>query len=401
MMEFDYKQFFNAVEENVIFSRAKPDGTIIFASNKLCKISGYKKEELIGKQHSIFKHPDVEDSYLEKLLEKVSQKKSYQVVFKNIDKLGRTFYLDTILIPILDKQENLNEIVALSYDISNSFKLNEELALNHAKLREISINLENIAKERKEEFARLSKEFEKRFKIALEKNEKDARIVYKEILNSSVEQMISDIAHQWRQPLNELGIAMFQMKQNIKDEKGFAEIYSQSKSVIKNMSETIDSFRTLFKNNGVKEGCVSLRDVLNKAIEIAFETIEKHHVNIRIVSKTDYNVLAYENGLMRVFLNLIVNSIEAFKNQKNKNITLSFSKFGKNYIKVKIKDNAGGINKEDLDKIFQPYFTTKHPSQGIGVGLYISKQIIESFGGKIKAIIEKDGMCFEIYLKLK
>lgn len=169
--------------------------------------------------------------------------------------------------------------------------------------------------------------------------------------------------------------------------------------MIKNMSETIDVFRTLF--NKRVEQCVFIKETLNKALEIAFETIEKNHVNINIVSKSDYEVLAYENGLIRVFLNLILNSIEAFKNKKRKIITITFSKFGKKYLKITIKDDAGGIDKENLDKIFQPYFTTKHPSQGIGVGLYISRQIIESFQGKIKVKNGKDGACFEVFLKLK
>lgn len=393
------EQVLKVIEKKTIFFKINLQGIIIDASEKFCKISGYSKKELIGKHHFILKHPDVKESYINQLLGKLWQKEAYWVVFKNVDKLGKTFYLDAFLIPIVDNKGDLNEIIALSYDISNSFKLNEELVLNHAKLREISVNLEKTAKERKEEFAKLSKDFEYKLKVALEKNEKDTKKIYKEILNSSIEQMISDIAHQWRQPLNELGIAMFQMKQNLKDEKGFAEIYSQSKDMIKNMSETIDVFRTLF-NKGVEQ-CVFIKETLNKALEIAFETIEKNHVNINIVSKSDYEVLAYENGLIRVFLNLILNSIEAFKNKKRKIITITFSKFGKNYLKITIKDNAGGIDKENLDKIFQPYFTTKHPSQGIGVGLYISRQIIESFQGKIKVKNGKDGACFEVFLKLK
>ncbi|EOI4779142.1 ATP-binding protein [Campylobacter jejuni] len=401
MKDFFKDQFFKALEKNTIFSRADVQGNLIFVSDKLCQISGYSKKELIGKKHSIFKHPDVEECYIEELLKKLSYKKPYQVIFKNIDKLGKTFYLETLLIPILDKNNELIEIVAFSHDVSNSFKLNEELALNHAKLRELSINLENTVKNHQQEFIQLGKKFEKKMQIALEKNEKDIKIAYEEILKSSLEQMISDIAHQWRQPLNELGIAMFQMKQNVQDEKGFTEIYLQSKSTIKNMSETIDIFRTLFKNNENEKNHVSLREILNKVIGIAFETIEKHQVNTRIISKTDYRVIAHENGLMRVFLNLIINSIEAFKTQKVKNIIFSFSKFGKNYIKVKVKDNAGGVDEDILDKIFQPYITTKHPSQGIGAGLYISKQIVESFGGKIQVKNIKDGACFEIYLKLQ
>ncbi|RQD67690.1 PAS domain S-box protein [Campylobacter hepaticus] len=401
MKDFFEKQFLKALEKNMIFSRADSEGNLTFVSNKLCKISGYTKKELIGQKHSIFKHPDVKQCYVEELLGKLSCKKPYEVIFKNIDKSGKTFYLETLLIPILNKHDKLVEIIAFSRDISNIFKLNEELAFNHAKLRELSINLEDTIKKHKQEFIQLSKKFEKKLQIALEKNEQDIKIVYEEILKSSLEQMICDIAHQWRQPLNELGIAMFQMKQNLKDEKGFAEIYSQSKDMIKNMSKSIDIFRTLFNNNKGVQPYVFVEETLNKALEIIFEIIEKNHVKINIISKRDYKVLAYENGLIRVFINLIFNSIEAFKNKKRKIITINFLEFGKNYLKIKIKDNAGGIDKENLDKIFQPYFTTKHPSQGIGVGLYISRQIIESFQGKIKVKNEKNGACFEIFLKLK
>lgn len=211
-------------------------------------------------------------------------------------------------------------------------------------MREISVNLEKTAKERKEEFAKLSKDFEYKLKVALEKMRKIQKI-YKEILNSSIEQMISDIAHQWRQPLNELGIAMFQMKQNVQDEKGFTEIYLQSKSTIKNMSETIDIFRTLFKNNENEKNHVSLREILNKVIGIAFETIEKHQVNTRIISKTDYRVIAHENGLMRVFLNLIINSIEAFKTQKVKILYLVFPNLEKIILKSRLRIMQAGLMK--------------------------------------------------------
>lgn len=172
MKDFFKDQFFKALEKNTIFSRADVQGNLIFVSDKLCQISGYSKKELIVKKHSIFKHPDVEECYIEELLKKLSYKKPYQVIFKNIDKLGKTFYLETLLIPILDKNNELIEIVAFSHDVSNSFKLNEELALNHAKLRELSINLENTVKNHQQEFIQLGKKFEKKMQIALEKMKK-------------------------------------------------------------------------------------------------------------------------------------------------------------------------------------------------------------------------------------
>lgn len=84
MKDFFKDQFFKALEKNTIFSRADVQGNLIFVSDKLCQISGYGKKELIGKKHSIFKHPDVEECYIEELLKKLSYKKSYQVIFKNI-----------------------------------------------------------------------------------------------------------------------------------------------------------------------------------------------------------------------------------------------------------------------------------------------------------------------------
>lgn len=241
------EQISSAIEKNVISFKIDLQGVITSVSKKLCDISGYVEKELIGQHHFILKHPDVKESYVNELLTKAWQKESYRVVFKDVDKQGKVFYLDALLIPIVDKKDDVNEIIALSYDITNFFKLNEELTLNHAKLREISVNLEKIAKERKEDFIKLNKDFEHKLKVSLDKNEKDMKKIYEEILNSSMEQMINDIAHQWRQPLNELGIAMFQMKQKVQDEEGFSKFYLQSKSTIKYMSETIDTFRTLFK----------------------------------------------------------------------------------------------------------------------------------------------------------
>ncbi|MDX2323838.1 PAS domain S-box protein, partial [Campylobacter hepaticus] len=88
MKDFFEKQFLKALEKNMIFSRADSEGNLTFVSNKLCKISGYTKKELIGQKHSIFKHPDVKQCYVEELLGKLSCKKPYEVIFKNIDKSG-------------------------------------------------------------------------------------------------------------------------------------------------------------------------------------------------------------------------------------------------------------------------------------------------------------------------
>lgn len=98
------EQVLKVIEKKTIFFKINLQGIIIDASEKFCKISGYSKKELIGKHHFILKHPDVKESYINQLLGKLWQKEAYWVVFKNVDKLGKTFYLDAFLIPIVDNK---------------------------------------------------------------------------------------------------------------------------------------------------------------------------------------------------------------------------------------------------------------------------------------------------------
>ncbi|KAA6224596.1 MULTISPECIES: PAS domain-containing sensor histidine kinase [unclassified Campylobacter] len=388
-------QIFDSLKNNFIFVRLNEKDEFSFVSDDFCKISGYTQKELLGQKYHILKHPDIDKTFFDRLLK---GQNTHHVIFKHIDKKGEVFYLDTKIIPIVDDKNILQERILISYDVSNSYKLSEELIIHHIRLRQMSMQLDNISKKHKKENDKLLANFNDSFTKALQKNDANHKEVFKRVLQTSLEKLVSDIAHQWRQPLNELGIAMFEMKQRVKDERGFSEIYLKSKDVIKSMSELIDNSRNFF-NQHLEDNYTSLKQTLNEVLQILFEMLEKNNIKVICKFKQDFKVLAYKNDLLRVFANILLNSIEAFNLQKNKEISVNFTKFGLNYIKISIKDNAGGIEEENLDKIFFPYFSSKHPSQGVGVGLCICKQIVENLGGSIKARNVANGVCIEIFLK--
>ena len=163
------------------------------------------------------------------------------------------------------------------------------------------------------------------------------------------------------------------------------------------MSSSIDNFANLFEKQKFANS-FSLKEALQEARDINFEILENAGVSLRIESKKDYRILGIKDDLIRVFFHLLTNSIEAYGKEKNKEIFITMSKFGKNFVKISVKDKAGGIL--FLDKVFEPFFTTKYPVQGAGLDLYFSKQIIESMGGQIVASNDKKGACFNIYLKI-
>ena len=134
--------------------------------------------------------------------------------------------------------------------------------------------------------------------------------------------------------------------------------------------------------------------------------IEMENINIKIDVPIKYKVLGVSNELSQVIINHNQNSKDAFKinDIKNKKITITLKEehiLDKKYSLLEISDNAGGISKENADKIFEPYFTTKHKSQGTGLGLFMSKMIIEkSLDGELSHENIKNGSLFTIKLVL-
>lgn len=394
-MKTNLNAYIKDIEKTIIFSQTDTHGVITRANENFCRISGYKEKELIGKKHNILKHPDMQRSSFDKLWKNIEEKKPYRILFKNIDKKGNAFYLDSMVIPIFDEDGEICAYSSFAYDLTKFFTLNEELMLARKKTNEISKNFRQIITHHQKNLLSQKANLEAHLQSNFKSNEKKAKQIHKESLNLSMKQTLANLAHQWRQPLNELNILLFRLK-NADDKNTFNHLYAQSKELIKQMSSSIDNFANLFEKQKFADS-FSLKEALQEVQDINFEILENAGVSLHIEAKKDYRILGIKDDLIRVFFHLLMNSIEAYGKEKNKEIFITINKFGKNYVKISFKDKAGGIL--FLDKVFEPFFTTKYPVQGAGLDLYFSKQIIESMQGQIKVSNSKKGACFNIYLK--
>lgn len=396
-----------AIENSNIVSKTDINGIITFVNDEFCKISGYSYDELVGQNHNIVRHPDVPTSNFETLWKTILNKKPYKSTVKNLTKDGKTVYLNTTITPILDDKSNIIEFIAIRYDVTAEVELKKHLELKDKELEQLNLTLEQKVVEQTKQLKELNKTLEQKVALEIKKNEEKQKMLFWQSRMASLGQMLGNIAHQWRQPLTELNLTLFNMKRacSKNDEKKVDELYKESKLLILNMSSTIEDFSNFFNPQKEKKS-FEIKEAVNEALVILRKVIEMENINIKIDVPIKYKVLGVSNELSQVIINLIQNSKDAFKinDIKNKKITITLKEeqiLDKKYSLLEISDNAGGISKENTDKIFEPYFTTKHKSQGTGLGLFMSKMIIEkSLDGELSHENIKNGSLFSIKLVL-
>ncbi len=241
--------------------------------------------------------------------------------------------------------------------------------------------------------------------ISQKLREKDAAI-FQRSKYAQMGEMMSMIAHQWRQPLNAINTAVvnLQMRAMLNEEIKSSEI-EECANLVQNLnrglSQTISDFMRFFKRDNSKIE-FDLKDTINKALNMIEYLFSSHKIEVVLDIKEDITILGYPQELMHIIINLVSNAKDVIIEREIKNPKI----FIKAYIdngnaKIAVEDNAGGIDNDAIDKIFNLYFTTKDESKGTGIGLYMSKMSIEkNFNGTIKAYNSESGAVFEISLPL-
>ncbi|QKF80531.1 sensor histidine kinase [Halarcobacter ebronensis] len=236
--------------------------------------------------------------------------------------------------------------------------------------------------------------------IELEKQQNETLLINQSKL-ASMGEMIGNIAHQWRQPLTHLSYIIMNIKAAYDNNKLNNEYISkkseEANRQIEFMSQTIDDFRNFFKTSKLQSD-FSLIECIKENIRLLNESFKVLDIEIKLFYKKDFQINTYKGQLSQVIFNLLNNAKDEFIKNKtiNPKIVIELSKTDKYFI-IKIIDNAGGIEEKILKKIFEPYFTTKE--SGLGIGLYMSKIIIEkNMKGKLEVVNRKDGAEFIISL---
>ena len=217
-------------------------------------------------------------------------------------------------------------------------------------------------------------------------------------------EMMSMIAHQWRQPLSTVTLQISNLQfdkllgKDI-DGKKLDNTLTQISDTLVYLSDTVDDFQTYFHPNKVKNE-VEIHKVLQKAINFVLPRIKSINIDVKVNKYFNIDVITYENELIQIILNLLNNAIDALQksSQDDKKIFMDVE-INDKYLNISVVDNADGIIKNNIDKIFEPYFSTKGKN-GTGLGLYMSKVITQKqFDGDITVESSNAGSHFIVKIK--
>jgi PAS domain S-box-containing protein len=245
----------------------------------------------------------------------------------------------------------------------------------------------------------------------IEKNRlKDQELFHQSRL-AQMGEMISMIAHQWRQPLSAIGstVANIELKlsmkrydlNNIKEQEACQNfVHKKLKNIdtyLQGLSHTIDDFKNFYKPDKEKKK-ITLSKPIKEALHIMNPSCIDHKIRIKKSLDSTHSISLYEREFMQVILNLLKNAQDQLLEKQIENPTIMIESFDEeDFSVVQISDNAGGVPPQYLEKLFDPYFSTKDEKNGTGLGLYMSKTIIESHHkGKIEVYNTEQGALFSI-----
>lgn len=372
--------YHDAIVNSTLYLKISPDMQAVYINERFSQLLfATAAEHFIPIALKNFvKNPTLD---LFRSMQKLSSKNppvNYIFMFDKFD--GTTCYVSATVSGIFDAQGNIAEMVFIGNDITqlqeNEYTLQDKLQL------QAQINLEQ------------------------------QQLMFNQAKMAAMGEMIGNIAHQWRQPLNILGL----MIQNLEytnlsgelDEPYLRNMTEKSMEKIQYMSDTIDDFRNFFEPNK-KKGRFDLVEAVHKTVDIIGKTFENH--SIRLIfdgfEEGRYVIEGFRNELQQVVLNLLTNAKDALcpdrsNTQANEKwIRISIAQRDQ-ALHLCLEDNGGGIPEAIIERIFEPYYTTKEEGKGTGIGLYMSKMIIEqNMGGKLTVKNHPLGACFCIVFPIE
>lgn len=283
-----------------------------------------------------------------------------------------------------------NEVVHIGYDITQQRR--DEISI-----KEKTIEL----KKAKQELEELNSSLEKRVESEINKNTKQQIMLMHQSKLAQMGEMIENIAHQWRQPLAQINSLVLLIDMELNKNKFSNAILENKLNEIEiltaYMSKTIDDFKNFFSPNKEKS-IFEIENTIQKALDIVKGIVHLYHIKINLNIEKDLKCNSYIEELQQVILTILNNAIEALVLKKIPSAEIFIDAYKQNNnIIINIQDNALGIDIKYLDKIFEPYFTTKQKSQGTGLGLYMAKMIIENgLLGVLNVENKPNGACFII-----
>jgi len=355
-IEFD-AVLLNAIE-NPIFWQDK-NGVIIDSNTKFCDLLAMSCDELYNNTLENFKSNKNVNKIMQ-VLEKYRQNGLNNIQFKYLDAhKNKKIYLMKQA-DYYDKKSKTSGLVTIFTDITREKKIEKE-------------------------------------------QEKNQQFMAQQSKLAEIGEIFSSIAHQWKSPLVEITAiaqeSFYTSESKVEENESYVnDIMTQ----VKYMNDTINDFQEFIMPSN-KKIMFDVYEAINSMLDIVNHNIKYNYLNISVYVQENTNLLAYgfRNEFMQSFLNIINNAKDELIKKDLKNRLIHIALYNeKDKLVIEIKDNAGGIDSKNINKVFKPYFSTK--STGHGIGLYMTKMIIEDkMNGKIFVENIKDGACFKIILEQK
>jgi len=249
--------------------------------------------------------------------------------------------------------------------------------------------------------------------IEVEKNKENQDIMVTQSRFAAMGEMINMIAHQWRQPLASIGTAAFNLKYkmqnnsfNLEHKQGreeqalvFSKKLDEIEFYVQNLTSTIEDFRNFFKSDK-KLVNKTINTAIKNSLKMMQKDLEENNIEIEVELCSQNKIYIYENEIIHVLMNILKNAQDSLLEKKNVYSLIQIKTQDlEDAIQIDIYNNGGGIKVNILEKIFEPYFSTKKEKNGTGIGLYMSKIIVENHHqGQLYATNVKEGVCFSIIL---
>ncbi|MDB2562454.1 HAMP domain-containing histidine kinase [Sulfurimonas sp.] len=241
-----------------------------------------------------------------------------------------------------------------------------------------------------EQYSNTVYKLEKQVEREVEENKKKDAVMFQQARLAQMGEMISNIAHQWRQPISMISAIVQNTHMKYTLGKLEADFFNKNtdeiKKILKQMSQTIADFQYFFEPNKEKEK-FCIESSITKALDLIDNDLKKASIEVvRFHYESEDDIYGYPNEFAQTLLNIFSNAKDALiqnNDVENRHIQIrTMNSEGK--IILTVKDNAGGIPQDVIEKVFNPYFTTKDEGQGTGIGLYMSSQIINNMDGTIR-----------------
>ena len=293
---------------------------------------------------------------------------------------GSHHYLHTIKSPLVDEEGELIGLVGISRDTTDYKLMTDELESYKNSL-------------------------ELRVKEEIDKRREKEELLSHQAKQVAMGEMIENIAHQWRQPINALGLLIQDIKDafeyNELDKSYIDKTSATAMTIINKMSQTIDDFRNFFRQDK-EQTEFYIKDVVEEALVITGSALQNNQIKVEVTEHKRARGYGFANEYSQVVMNILNNAKDSLKKQKSKRyIRIEIDEDNEGKSLLKITDNGEGIAPEILDQVFDAHFTTKSSDEGTGIGLYMSQVIIEKhMHGKIHAAnVPEGGAVFTITLK--